>query len=126
MGRDPVILLNILLGTALGFLSGLGVGGGSLLILWLTANGMEQRIAQGVNLLFFLPAAALSALQNAKKGRVHWSAALPAMVFGGAAAALCAWFALGMDTRWLRRLFGLLLLCTAWSELRRGLSRGAE
>ena len=45
-------------GAILGFLSGLGVGGGSLLILWLTAVlGTEQRAAQGINLLFFLPAA---------------------------------------------------------------------
>ena len=53
MGRDSVISLEsvpvcILVGTVLGFLSGLGVGGGSLLILWLTAVlSMELRMAQG-------------------------------------------------------------------------------
>ena len=63
MGRDSAIFLEsipvcILVGTVLGFLSGMGIGGGSLLILWLTGVlAMEQRAAQGINLLFFLPAA---------------------------------------------------------------------
>ena len=68
MGRDQVIFLEsvpaaIVVGTLLGFLSGLGIGGGSLLVLWLTAVlSMEQRMAQGINLLFFLPAALVSCL----------------------------------------------------------------
>lgn len=49
----PVALI---VGTVLGFLTGLGVGGGSLLILWLTlALEMPQTAARGINLLFFCP-----------------------------------------------------------------------
>ena len=48
----------IAVGTILGFLAGLGIGGGSLLILWLTmVLGMPQPEARFINLLFFLPAA---------------------------------------------------------------------
>ena len=55
------LTVSLIVGTALGFLSGLGVGGGSLLILWLTlVLGMEQGEARTVNLLFFLPAAAVA------------------------------------------------------------------
>lgn len=77
MGRDPVISLEsvpvcILVGTVLGFLSGLGIGGGSLLILWLTAAvSMDQRMAQGVNLLFFLPAALTGLLFHSRHGAWH-------------------------------------------------------
>ena len=40
----PIVLI---VGTVLGFLSGLGIGGGSLLILWLTiVLGMEQSTAR--------------------------------------------------------------------------------
>lgn len=77
MGRDSVISLEsvpvcILVGIVLGFLSGLGVGGGSLLILWLTAVlSMEQRTAQGVNLLFFLPGGhRRPALFHSRQGRL--------------------------------------------------------
>ena len=47
----PVVLL---VGTVLGFLAGLGVGGGSLLILWLTLIAQTpQEEARNINLLFF-------------------------------------------------------------------------
>ena len=52
--------VTLLVATILGFLTGLGVGGGSLLILWLTiVLGMDQATARGINLLFFLPAAVI-------------------------------------------------------------------
>ena len=118
MGRDSVISLEsvpvcILVGIVLGFLSGLGVGGGSLLILWLTAVlSMEQRTAQGVNLLFFLPAAIAACLFHSRQGRLQWRVALPAMMAG-----LCAWAATVLDTELLRKLFGGLLLATGLWEL---------
>ena len=49
----------ILAGLVCGVLSGFGIGGGSLLMVWMTAVlSMEQKAAQGVNLLYFLPCAA--------------------------------------------------------------------
>ena len=51
-------MVAILVGAALGFLSGLGVGGGSLLLLWLTVvMDRSQDMARAMNLLFFLPCA---------------------------------------------------------------------
>ena len=53
----------ILAGFGSAVLASMGMGGGSILILYLTLiAGVPQREAQGVNLLFFLPigAAALS------------------------------------------------------------------
>lgn len=123
MGRDPVISLDsipvsILVGTVLGFLSGLGVGGGSLLILWLTAVlGLEQRMAQGVNLLFFLPAAAMSCLIRRGQGTIRGRVALPAALGGMTAAALCALLAARLDEHLLRKLFGGLLVITGLWEL---------
>ena len=47
-------LLSALVGAATGVLSGFGVGGGTLLLLWLTlVQGMGQLQAGGVNLLYF-------------------------------------------------------------------------
>ena len=55
------IPVSILVGTVLGFLTGLGTGGGSLLILWLTlVLGMEAPLARSINLMFFIPAAVAS------------------------------------------------------------------
>ena len=62
---------SVFVGTILGALAGLGVGGGSLLMLWLTVViGMEHGQARGINLLFFLPAAGISTLLRWKQGQL--------------------------------------------------------
>ena len=71
----PVILL---VGTALGFLSGLGIGGGSLLILWLTlVLNTDHAAARGINLLFFLPSALIACFFRWRQGSIHWTQILP-------------------------------------------------
>lgn len=106
-------------GAILGFLAGLGVGGGSLLLLWLTiVVEMEPAAARGINLLFFLPAAVISIFFRRKQGAVPLRALLPGILGGCAAAAVFSWLRMGMDTQVLRKLFGILLLFTGIRELR--------
>ena len=51
-------VLPLAVGTATGILSAWGVGGGTLLLLVMTLFlGVDQRTAQGINLLYFLPTA---------------------------------------------------------------------
>ncbi len=105
-------------GTVLGFLSGLGIGGGSLLILWLTmVLGMDHSIARGINLLFFLPAAAIACVFRWKQGCVKIKNVLPAMIAGCIAAAVCSWVGMQMDLELLKKLFGGLLIITGLREL---------
>ena len=48
-----------LAGAVCGLLSGLGIGGGTLLMVWMTGvAALPQQTAQGINLLYFLPSAA--------------------------------------------------------------------
>ena len=111
-------LWALLAGTAAGVLSGFGVGGGTLLLLHLTTfAGVEQHLAQGINLLYFLPAAAAALPSHIKNGYVDRSAALPAILTGLATAGLCAWAASGLDTGLLRRCFGGFLLVVGLREL---------
>lgn len=105
-------------GTLLGFLTGLGIGGGSLLILWLTlALGFDPAAARGINLLFFLPAAAISCALRRRQGDLNLRLCLPAMISGCAAAALASWVSAAVDTSLLRKPFGILLLATGLREL---------
>lgn len=114
------IAVSILAGTVLGFLTGLGVGGGSLLILWLTqVQSVPQGQAQGINLLFFLPSAAISSLFRKKQGLVNRKVSRTAALFGCLTAALCAWLALQMDGDSLSRVFGWLLLGAGLWEISR-------
>lgn len=107
-----------LVGAVLGFLSGLGIGGGSLLILWLTAVlGMDQAPARAINLLFFLPCAVIACLFRWKQGRLRWRVVLPAAICGCAAALLGSGIAQWMDVSILKKLFGGLLIVTGLREL---------
>lgn len=119
MWRGAVfMLLTGLLSTVLGFLTGLGVGGGSLLVLYLTSVlGCEPEVARGVNLLFFLPGAAVSLILRRKQGQLQIRPLWPAMVAGCLSAALLSWVSQGLDTHILKKLFGVLLVFTGIREL---------
>lgn len=108
----------ILIGTVLGFLSGLGIGGGSLLILWLTlVLDAPAETARVVNLLFFLPSAAVSCLFRWKQGCLSLKKLLPAVVAGCLSAATFSHIGQELDMEWTRKLFGLLLLVTGIREV---------
>lgn len=105
-------------GTVLGFLTGLGIGGGSLLILWLTiVLGLDHGTARGINLLFFLPAAVIACVFRLKQGAVNFRTVLPAMLSGSLSAALCSYIGLMLDMELLKKLFGALLILTGLREL---------
>lgn len=105
-------------GVLTGILSGFGVGGGTLLLIYLTAwMGMDQHLAQGINLLYFLPAAATALPSHFKNGYVDRSAAVPAILAGLVATAGGAWLATALDVELLRRLFGGYLLIIGLKEL---------
>ncbi len=111
-------MISVLAGAVCGVLSGFGVGGGSLLMVFMTAVlEMEQRTAQAVNLLFFLPTAAASLIFHVKGKQIVWRAAVPAVLAGVAAAALSAWAATLLDASLLRKLFGGFLLFVGASEI---------
>lgn len=113
---DWLIALGV--GTLTGILSGFGVGGGSLLLVYLTGiAGMEQTLAQGINLLYFLPAAAAALPAHFKNGYVDGKTALPAIGAGLLCAALAAWAATAVEVDTLRRLFGIFLLYIGVREL---------
>ena len=110
--------MPLLAGAAAGVLSGFGVGGGTLLLIYMTAfAGVEQTLAQGINLLYFLPTAATALPSHIKNGFVVWRAALPAVAAGLLGTALAAWAATALDVALLRRLFGAFLLYIGVTEL---------
>ena len=104
-------------GAVTGILSGFGVGGGTLLLVYLTAVlGMEQQSAQGINLLYFLPAAALALPNHWKNGYIEKKVLLPAVCAGLLCAGAAAWIAAGMETGLLRKCFGGFLVLVGVSQ----------
>lgn len=112
------IPVSLLVGTVLGTLSALGVGGGSLLILWLTlVLGWEPDRARAVNLLFFLPAALLSTWLRRKQGTVNLRALLPAILSGCLSAWAATLLSRHLSPDALRKPFGVLLLIVGMKEV---------
>jgi uncharacterized membrane protein YfcA len=104
-------LLPFLCGLACGTVSAWGVGGGTLLLLVMTLLlGVDQRTAQGINLLFFLPTAASALLLHAKGGRLHKPTLRAAVPWAVVAALGGAWLSTGVETEVLRKPFGIYLL----------------
>ena len=111
-------LLPLLAGAAAGILSGFGIGGGTLLLIWLTAfAGVPQNLAQGVNLLYFLPTAATALPAHIKNGYIDGKTVWPAALAGLAGTALAAWLATGLEVDLLRRCFGGFLLVIGLREM---------
>lgn len=105
-------------GLVCGVLSGYGIGGGSLLMVWMTAALMlDQKTAQGINLLYFLPTAATALIFHGKNRMLEWKAIVPAALAGCATAAAGAWIAAGLDMELLRKLFGGFLVLVGISEV---------
>lgn len=103
--------LLFLCGVLGGILGGMGMGGGTLTIPLLTLLcGLEQGVAQGANLLSFLPMSLVALSVHAKNGLLSakgllWIV-LPALLFS----ALGAFFAARLPAPLLRKAFGFFLI----------------
>ncbi len=107
-----------LIGALTGVLSGMGIGGGTLLVLYLTALlGTDATAAAGINLLYFLGCAPASLWLHLRAGRIDRSVALWAAVGGAVTAAVAALLVPTSSPDWLRRAFGVLLLVVGVREL---------
>lgn len=111
-------LLSFPVATVLGFLAGLGVGGGSLLMLWLTlVADMEYETARTINLLFFLPSAIIATCFRQTQGSLPMKKLQKPILAGLIFAAVFSLIGQQMDTALLKRIFGGLLLFTGLREL---------
>ena len=114
-------LTLFLCGVVGGLLGGMGMGGGTALIPLLTLFGVPQAAAQGVNLLSFLPTAALALLVHVRGGLVRgkglWSLVLPALACSVPGALLAA----RLPAAVLRGAFGAFLVGLALLRARRAL-----
>lgn len=111
-------IFNVAIASLLGMLAGMGVGGGSLLLLWLTQIAMiEQAQARIINLLFFLPAAVVSTVFHKKQKTFQLKPVLPAIVAGCIAAAAVSMFSHNLDLNLLKKLLGGLLILTGIREI---------
>ena len=73
----------LLAGLFSGILGSMGLGGGGILIIYLSLfTSTEQLKAQGINLIFFIPIGILSLIIYAIKKQIKWKITLKIALFG--------------------------------------------
>lgn len=116
MTAFSIILQLAALATAL--LSGMGVGGGGLLVIWLTLSGAyEQLAAQGINLIFFMCAAGTSLAVRIKSRRFDPKLIAVLAVTGIPGALAGSRIAELLEQRYLRLCFGAFMLVSGAASL---------
>ena len=120
-GATTVTAIAFIVGILTGIISGFGIGGGSLLVLYLTAvMGIQQYQAGGINLLYFIGCAPAALVGHVKNKLIDFKAAIWCIVGGVGATIPTALLTKQIDTQLLRRLFGVLVIYVAIREWRYG------
>ena len=110
-------LIAAFVGAATGVLSGMGIGGGTLLVLYLTAIlDVDNVAAAGINLLYFLGCAPVSLWFHARQKRLDTRAAVWAIAGGCPAALITSLLTPDESPLWLKKTFGVLLLAVGLRE----------
>lgn len=116
--RDAIVAFVIAV------LSGMGIGSGGFLVLYLTlAERMAQLAAQGINLLFFLFSSGASLLVHMRKRRLFGGAILAMSAMGMLGSPLGSLVAAALPSELLRKLFGGMLILSGMLALRKSLLR---
>ncbi|PYG87306.1 hypothetical protein LY28_02211 [Ruminiclostridium sufflavum DSM 19573] len=111
-------MIVVLIGLAAGIVSGMGIGGGAILIPALVFFVKpEQHVAQSVNLLFFIPTAAVALIIHIKNKNVDFKTGIPILLFGLVGAIIGSLVSLSMDGHILRKIFGVFLLAMGIYEI---------
>ncbi len=111
-------MIEILIGFISGIVSGTGMGGGTILILCLSIFlGVDQKIAQATNLIFFIPTSLAAIYINIKKKKINLKVSKIIIVCGIIGAIIGAIIAKNMNTKILRKAFGVFLAVIAIHEI---------
>ena len=101
----------ILIGIISGIITGLGMGGGSILILILTMYMfIEQHVAQATNLIFFIPTSISAIYVYFKNKNVDTFCGIRLLYMTIIGSALGAFFTKFVDSEILKKYFGIFIL----------------
>ena len=94
-----------------GILAGMGMGGGTLLIPILTIiMGVEQRVAQAVNLLVFIPCSIVVCIIYAKNKLIDFKSSWLISVVASVVSIVAVLVAVKIESKTLSCIFGIFLI----------------
>lgn len=111
-------MLEFFTGVISGTVSGTGMGGGTILILILSVfMGIDQHVAQGANLIFFVPTSISAIIITFKEKLINWKIGIPVAVSGIIGAIIGAKVSVNMDVNRLKMYFGIFLILITIYEI---------
>ena len=120
-GENDIMIL-VIVGFISGIISGMGIGGGTILIPALTLFlGIEQKMAQSINIMYFIPTATVALFTHIKAKRVEKSNIKSLILFGIIGAVIGSFGAMFISGSLLRSLFGIFLCVMAVTEIYKGI-----
>lgn len=112
------MILSYIAAFLTGIFAAMGVGGGMILIIYLTFfTGLPQLSAQGINLIYFIPIAILSVIIHTKNKLIEWKKIVPSLIAGTAFAVLGAFAADYLGSETLGKIFGGFIVMIGIKEL---------
>ena len=100
-----------------GLLGSMGLGGGTILVVYLTYFlNIPQREAQGINLVCFIPVAIFSVIIYSRKKLTDKKVILPLVVYGIAGAVVGFYILDNIPQQYLGKMFGVFLILLALKE----------
>ena len=110
--------MEVLIGLASGIVSGIGMGGGTILIFLLSnVMNVNQHIAQATNLIFFIPTSIVAIIVNMKNKNIDIKLASLVSFFGILGAIIGANIAIYMEVKIIKKWFGIFLAIIAINEI---------
>ena len=111
-------MTEIIIGLVAGIISGIGMGGGTVLIFLLTTiSGLEQHIAQAINLIFFIPTSISAIIVNIKNKNIDFQLAWTISICGIIGAIIGAKMSVNTNVETLKKYFGYFLAIIALHEI---------
>lgn len=113
-----MFFIDFIAGICISVLAGLGIGGGGLLVIYLTlVKDISQIESQGINLLFFVVAGAASLIIHIKKRKLEFKNIIIMIIFGSLGAVAGSLISSFTDGIMVKKIFGVFLLISGLIEL---------
>ena len=111
-------IYQIIAGLAAGLIGGMGLGGGTVLLIYLNLFTQNSQLtAQGINLIFFVPVGLTAVIIYAIKKKIKPKMLLLALPFGVAGSLLGSYITNFFNENILRTVFAVFLIFLGLKEL---------
>ena len=113
-------MMMVAIGFLSGIISGMGIGGGTILIPALVfLEGMGQQEVQIINLIYFIPTALIALYFHNKNNLIEKKILKPIILTGFIGAVVGSFIATSLDGDILRKIFGVFLSIMGILEIRK-------